>query len=109
MQNISGGRGKIYRINDFLANTTFDVIAIQETWFDHSVNSDEITASVNYGIFRMDRSKFKNDRTKGGGICIFVRNELSTIEIINPEHTMTEMQAIRVTSEKSPLVIINVY
>lgn len=48
-QNISGGRGKIYRINDYLANTQFDIIAIQETWFDHSVSSDEITASIYSG------------------------------------------------------------
>lgn len=108
-QNISGGRSKLYRINDFLANTLFNIVAIQETWYDSSISNDELRAGVDFQIARMDRSNFKNNRTKGGGVCIFIRSNLNFVEIINPVDTTAEMHAIRITNTRNALVILNAY
>lgn len=108
-QNVSGARSKIYKFNDFLANTNFDIIAIQESWFDESIDSNEIIASVDFQISRMDRSCFDNDRSKGGGVCLLVRNQINYVEIVNPVKTRIEMQTIRITSFDHPLIILNVY
>lgn len=59
-QNISGGKSKIYQLNNYLATTLYDVICIQETWYNNSVNNSEIVSSNNYKINRCDRSTFNN-------------------------------------------------
>lgn len=108
-QNISGGKSKIYRLNDFLINTTFDIIALQETWYDNTVNSAEIIAASNFQICRMDRSKFQSNRSKGGGICLFIRDGIEYMEIVNPQQTTIEMQALRITNAYRPIIVLNVY
>lgn len=69
--NLSGAKSKIYQINNFLAITNYEVICLQETWFNDSVTNEEILASTNFNANRSDRHTFINTRKNGGGIITF--------------------------------------
>lgn len=46
----------------------YDVIIIQETWYNDKVTSNEIMSLSPYNINRHDRSCFINPRKEGGGV-----------------------------------------
>lgn len=92
-----------------MANTRFDVILLQETWFDDSIDSAEIIACTNFAIERSDRSKFDHSKTRGGGICILIHNTLQFTRIPVFEHTKFELNVVRIRTGNKFLIIINVY
>lgn len=107
--NISGGKSKISNINHSLATTQFDIICIQETWFDSTIDSMEIIASTNFNIYRYDRSSSLSSKEMGGGLVTFVRNDIVHFEVILKEKTLIESQAIRVKVGSAYYVVLNVY
>lgn len=76
--NLSGAKGKISDINAIIATQNYDILALQETWFDSSVYDEEIIAHTNYKIHRMDRSNFNATRKNGGGVCLILNEEFET-------------------------------
>ena len=62
-----------------------DIIIINESWLNSTINSNEILPNQSYKVFRLDRSskthpfdisKPKKFRKNGGGVLIAVRNNL---------------------------------
>lgn len=95
-QNVSGAASKIHNINQFLATTHYDIICLQETWFDDASNVDDCTASTSFSYIRNDRSSTLNKRKKGGGLVTFIRNELDYEEIRMTQKFLVEVQIFRV-------------
>ena len=57
----------------FFCNSKIDVLAIKETKIDSSVNDNEIHLS-GFEVVRKDRSV--NGR-RGGGVCMYLRNNMN--------------------------------
>ena len=55
----------------FLADSRIDILAINETRLDSTIN-DETIALCGYKLFRQDRNRF------GGGVALYVLNSIST-------------------------------
>ena len=53
----------------FVKKFDFDIIGVNETWLDESINSSEIEIA-NYSIIRKDRNRF------GGGVCLFIKDSI---------------------------------
>lgn len=52
----------------FPSASEFDVICVQESWFDLNINSTELIASAKYNIVRKDRRDFMNSMKRGGDV-----------------------------------------
>lgn len=86
--NTSGTKNKIFNMNHKLANCDYDIIRLQETWWNDSVQSVELTRGTPYEGFRFDRSQSSNQAQTGGAALILAHKKLSptraTINIDNP-------------------------
>lgn len=60
---------KISEIRSLACKTRAEVFAVSETWLDDTVTAQEINIP-NYTTIRKDRNR------KGGGVCIYVRNDI---------------------------------
>lgn len=107
--NLGGAKSKIYKINDALATTHFDIILIQESWFDDSVDSSEIIASSHFKIERSDRSNFMNRKKIGGGIATIVKNTINYTRIPVFEKTNFEFNVIRIKLGHAFHILMNAY
>ena len=72
---------KFCELSLFLASSTYDLVAISETWLDDNVADAEFT-SDNYVCFRQDRNLTFYDqgvysRSDRGGVVFLVRKALS--------------------------------
>lgn len=107
--NISGGISKITNINHKLATTHFDLITLQETWFNDKINSNELIHSSDFNAFRTDRDLIMNNRKRGGGVITIINKELSVINIdINPT-TIADTKITLIRKNKNDLIIVNTY
>lgn len=104
--NISGGKSKLMNINSRLATTMFDVICLQETWYDATVQNYELNGNSDFNIFRMDGANFKTKSTRGGGVVTLVKNSLNTIKIDYLVSTTIEFVMVEITLNTDKLVII---
>ena len=68
--NIRSLLPKIDQLKIFVQNNNPAVISVSETWLDNSVTSNEVNIP-GYSIERKDRNR------QGGGVCIYVRDNLS--------------------------------
>ena len=60
--------------NFFVLNSKTDVLAINETKTDSRVNNNEIHLP-GFEVIRKDRSV--NSRESGGGVCMYLRNNIN--------------------------------
>lgn len=79
--NVGGAKSKIYTINDKLSTTAFEILCLQETWYDDKVGSSEIIASANFALVRNDRSCLESRKKSGGGLATFIMNDLNFKQI----------------------------
>ena len=56
----------------------FDIIAISETWLHENIYDNEILPA-GYTLFRSDRG------TKGGGVMLAIKDELTCKQLIVPD------------------------
>lgn len=79
-QNINSLKGKL---KEFYLNTLacdFDIIALAETCLDYSVNDREFF-DAKFDVIRCDRSQLTSTKTRGGGVLIATKPELSAERI----------------------------
>ena len=83
-----------------LKEREIDILCISESWLLPNVQ-DRFINVPNFRIYRRDRGK-------GGGVCIYVRDDLQvTLLITNvPEHTHVEDLWLSIQYRKQPSVII---
>ena len=67
--NIRSLFGKIEEIRFMLQKLNFDVLCINETWLNASINNNIISVD-GYDLIRHDRM----DGRRGGGVCIYIKN-----------------------------------
>lgn len=108
-QNVSGAASEIYNINQFLANTQYGIICIQETCFNQVTNVDQCNASTNFAFIRTDRSSSLNKRKRGGGLITFIHNQYDYEEIRMSEKFLIEFQIFRVNIPSGKLYVMNIY
>ena len=53
-----------------------DIIGITETWLNDKLSDEELSIK-GYTLFRNDRND--NIKTRGGGVALYVRNELNPV------------------------------
>lgn len=76
-QNISGAKSKIAKINELLTKSLFNVIALQETWFDETVEEYELVKNTNYKLIRQDRRDTSHVKIGGGGVALLIQSEIN--------------------------------
>lgn len=107
--NMSGIKSKVYKINDKLSQQHFHVYAIQETWLNESVSSDEIIGNTQYSIVRNDRAHFRANRKNGGGVMCLIHNSIKYAEIEILIKTILEVQMVEIIIAPVPILLINFY
>ena len=77
------------------------IICLSETWLTENIADSEVRLSE-YSIIRRDRMNAGKDRC-GGGVAIYVANELSTVREPDLEHEILEHIVLEVQVEKGSL------
>ena len=65
-------RNHIIQIRELVVNKNMDILAISESWLNSSTSNAEVEI-IGYKLHRLDRL-----HKKGGGVCIYVRNNFKT-------------------------------
>ena len=76
-------RNKIAEVSEFVNINNVDILAVVETWFNHL--DRDVTLPGFQPPFRRDR------RTKGGGVCVFVSNQIPCIRRTDLESENLEL------------------
>ena len=86
----------------------FSLVCLTETWLTEDVADHEVNLS-GYSIIRRDRSYA--GKVRGGGVAIYVDDELSTVRRIDLEHETLEhiVLEVRVEKRKHLSLVICVY
>ena len=92
---------KLHEVERIAKTTRAACICISETWLDISVPDSEI-AIHNYYIQRRDRNRH------GGGVCIYVRKDLSFNIRNDLDHTELEAKWIELFLPKSKPILVGV-
>lgn len=106
--NISGGRSKLARINASLTNATHDIIIITETWFDNSVNDNEIISNTRFLISRSDRSAAAGKK-KGGGVAVIYDSNIPCRRLANYSDSLVDYIAMEITLLNDKLLLLAAY
>lgn len=83
-----------------LDNTNFDAFAVSETWLTKNTPKSRYFLD-NFNVFRADRAN-----KRGGGLCLYVRNNYSCkkISIPNCNH-LAEMLWVEITTKKNKIAV----
>ena len=65
-------RNHLIQVRELVFNEKPDVLALSETWLNSSTTNAEVEIQE-YKIYRLDRK-----HKKGGGVCIYIRNDFKT-------------------------------
>lgn len=74
--NIRSLLPKINQLRDHIYDSCYDIVCITETWLNVDL-SDDLLLIRNFTLYRQDRGG------RGGGVAIYIRNNVKLIEIIN--------------------------
>ena len=61
------------------------ILGVTESWTHEKIGDAGININ-GYSIFRRDRDFDKRDRRRGGGVLLYVRNDLKAVEMNSSEH-----------------------
>ena len=102
--NIRSLKNKMHYLRANIPDNT-DLIAIQETWFDDSISKDDESISIaGFG------SPVRRDRNRdGGGVAIYISNNLGLIKPPLPVVNDIEYVCIDVQTGSKKYRILNVY
>ena len=92
MLNITSLSKHIDEIRVILADECLDILALNETRLDNTINNQVMCIS-NYDLIRVDRSR------TGGGVCLFVKTSLNYLE--QKDLTRDNLEAVCVEIHKS--------
>lgn len=99
----------IILLNDSLRS---DIIAIGESWLNKSVSNKLINID-GYKVYRSDRNfKMKNVKRGGGGVCVYVRENLKVkrIDMSNGSHyTLIDFSILEIQSARTKFLFCNLY
>lgn len=78
-QNVRGLRSKTNSLYRNVCMNSYDVIIFTETWLVDSISNSELFDG-RYLVWRRDRDYCRTAQTRGGGVLIAVRNDLTVVE-----------------------------
>ncbi|CAK1580774.1 unnamed protein product [Parnassius mnemosyne] len=78
-QNVRGLRTKTLNLFRNVCLNSYDIIIFTETWLVDSIHNSELFDD-RYLVWRRDRNYCSTSQTRGGGVLIAVRNDLSVVE-----------------------------
>lgn len=107
--NVSGAKSKMNRMNNILTMSLFDIIALQETWYDETVEDYELLRNTNYNLLRQDRRHTNHHKIGGGGVAILIKSELTFRQYLFEEVKLLQYLCISITRNNSTLLFINIY
>ena len=102
MWNCRSIYNKLFELKRYVYIRKPDVICLQETW----IRENYVPSFINY------RGVLKNRNGRGGGIAIFVRNQLvmEEIDLQQVVNGQLEVQAVRITTTAAASIdILNLY
>nr|CAH7720100.1 unnamed protein product [Callosobruchus chinensis] len=79
-QNVRGLRTKTNTLLNATYSSTYDLIALSETWLDDSIYDAELINS-DYNIFRCDRDFELTNTSRGGGVLLAIRKAYKVKQI----------------------------
>jgi len=94
---------KLEELTKRLQEGNVDILGITESWMKVDIDSAEVNIP-GYVLYRKDRNY--EDITNGGGVLLYVKNSLKSIEIVNNDNT--ESIWINIFPTKSVSIIIGV-
>ena len=97
----------IFMKNCEIQNNLYDIIAINETSLNEFI-PEQLPKIKNYVTYRCDRNLIKTQKDKGGGVCIVVKNSLSS-RIIYKYTELYERLDMIITKNKHKLYLSLVY
>lgn len=78
-QNVRGLRTKTSNLLRNVCINNYDIIVLTETWLVDSVSNSELFDS-RYFVWRRDRDYGRTAQTRGGGVLMAVKNDLTVME-----------------------------
>lgn len=107
-QNVRGLRTKTHSFLRNVCLNSYDIIILTETWLMDSVYSSELFDG-RYLVWRRDRDYSRTSQTRGGGVLIAVRCDLTVVERCDWRSTAEDIW-ISVTMKRSrPTVTYNLH
>ena len=92
---------KLMEIKRKLLEDNIDILGVTEIWMREDINSAEVSIP-GYIMFRKDRD-FK-DKTKGGGVLLYIKIFLNAVEICENKDTESVWIDLHIT-EKTRITI----
>lgn len=84
-----------------LLDGSFDIVVFSESWLHENV-TDNLITTKGYNLFRLDRNVTGNlrGRTKGGGLCIYVKDIYETTRI-SDHVSCTDLEMLHIVVKSS--------
>jgi len=101
--NICSLRNKMHVVRRVMEKSTLDLLAVTETWLDSGISDNEVLLPGTT-LFRRDRPcaldcsclSSCEPCKKGGGICIYVKDDVSVTPVSTYTHERLELMWIRI-------------
>ena len=103
--NARGLRSKHDLLQEYAIEQNLDIIGIAETFLTDDILSAEI-ALPGYTMYRKDRCEVNN--SKGGGVVLYVRNDIISCEIVTLNQLKCESVWCKLKTHGNPDVIVGV-
>lgn len=109
--NVRSAISKAALIHSLISDYSLQLLALNETWTSTedapAILTD--TAPRGYHVHHTPRPRSVPGR-RGGGLAMVVSdNFISAVQQIDAPSTLFEVQCLKVTANRSPLIIINIY
>lgn len=104
-QNVRGLNTKLNILYNSLTASSYDILALSETWLDSNIENSEIVHE-NYVLFRSDRDKAATNRSRGGGVMLAVRSSLNAVNLNLKNSSFRELSFIDIVGVK---IVLNHY
>lgn len=85
------------------------MIALQETWFDETVEDHEIIKNTNFNLSRQDRRDTSHVKKGGGGVVLLIQSEINFKQYSFNNVKILQYFCVTITTEASVILLINVY
>ena len=102
--NASSLNKKMLELQSTVDSFDYDLVFLSETWFEEK----SVTYLNNYKVFNKNRPKISS-KVKGGGVAIYVRNELEAHEVSDTELNNEQIEIIWIALNVSKILIGCIY
>lgn len=106
-QNVRGLRSKTNSLYRNVCMNSYDVVVFTETWLVDGISDSELFDG-RYVVWRRDRDYGRTSQTRGGGVLIAVRNDLTVVERYDWRTSAEDIWISIVLKRSRPAVSYNI-